>query len=70
MAVTNTPDVLPDGKDEPRRLNRKERRANLAKARTAMREYKKSRGPSVAPPDEVEGLNKETPINEPLEAKE
>ena len=51
MAVTNAPVVLPDGKDEPRRLNRKERRANLAKAQRAMRQFKRTRGPSVAPPE-------------------
>jgi hypothetical protein len=68
MAVTNTPVVLPDGKNEPRTLNRKERRANLAKAQQAMRAWKKKGGrSSVAPPPEVEGLNKETPINEGLD---
>lgn len=41
MAVTNTPE----------RLNRKERRANLAKAQRAMRAWKKKGGrTSVAPP--------------------
>lgn len=55
MAITNTPVVLPDGKDEPRRLNRKERRANLAKANRAMRAWgKKGGGTSVAPPPKVE----------------
>ena len=50
MAVTSTPDIVFDN-EQPRKLNRKERRANLAKARTAMREFKKSRGASVAPPE-------------------
>ena len=51
MAVTNTPVVLPDGKDQPRRLNRQERRANLAKALQAMRAWKKKGGGTrVAPP--------------------
>jgi len=48
-----------DGDDKPRKLNRKERRSNLVKARKAMREFKKSRGPSVAPPETI-GAKTET----------
>ena len=43
MAVTNTPEAS-------RRLNRKERRTNLANNRKEMRKFKRNRGPSVAPP--------------------
>ena len=60
MAVTNPPE---------RRLNRHERRANLAKAQKAMKEFKRTRGPSVAPSPEVERLNKEVPTKEGLEAE-
>ncbi len=41
MAVTNTPE---------RKLNRKERRTNLANVRKQRRKFMRNRGPSVAPP--------------------
>jgi hypothetical protein len=54
MAVTNTPDAeqIKFDNAQPRRLNRKERRANLAKAQQALRAWKKKGGgTSVAPPE-------------------
>lgn len=52
-----------------RKLNRKERRTNLANVRKQRRKFMRTRGPSVAPP-EGEHLNKEAPINQGVEANE